>query len=364
MQRGWRGWARLALYVLGALLVLLTLLPLWETDRWWVRLWDYPRLQVAALLLLFTVLLAWVGPRRGRLFWTGGGTMLAALVWQATHFIAYFPPWPKQVASVENCPAGRSIELFNANVLLDNHRYADLIALVERTDPDVVLLLEPGLDWERAIQPLHARYPFRIGEPVPNSYGMILLSRLPMEAQVLHRLQAGVPSIKARLQMSGGEVIDLQGLHPEPPFPGDDSGERDAELVAVGREVRSSGRATLVLGDLNDVAWSRTSKLFLQVSGMNDPRVGRGLYPTFNARYPLLRWPLDHMFVTPHFSLQQIDKPDAIGSDHFPILYRVCLTEPAGKRLVPVKAEREVLEDAREEVSEGIQERAEENLGQ
>ena len=191
MPSNGRGWARLALIVLGALLVLLTLLPLWETDRWWVRLWDYPRLQMAALLLLFTVLLAWVGPRRGRLFWAGGGTMLAALVWQATHFIAYFPPWPKQVASVENCPPGRSIELLNANVLLDNHRYADLIALVERTDPDVVLLLEPGLDWERAIQPLHARYPYRIGEPVPNSYGMILLSRLPMEAQVLHRLQAG-----------------------------------------------------------------------------------------------------------------------------------------------------------------------------
>lgn len=62
-----RGWARLALIAFGGLLVLLTLLPLWETDRWWVRLWDYPRLQVAALLLLFTVLLAWVGPRRGRL---------------------------------------------------------------------------------------------------------------------------------------------------------------------------------------------------------------------------------------------------------------------------------------------------------
>ena len=108
--------------------------------------------------------------------------MLAALAWQATHFIAYLPPWPKQVASVENCPRGRSIELLNANVLLDNHRFGELIALVERTDPDVVLLLEPGLDWERAIQPLHARYPFRIGEPVPNSYGMILLSRLPMEA--------------------------------------------------------------------------------------------------------------------------------------------------------------------------------------
>jgi endonuclease/exonuclease/phosphatase (EEP) superfamily protein YafD len=356
--------ARPLLLALSAVLVLLTLLPLWETDRWWVRLWDFPRLQVALLLMICILLVAWVGPRKGRVFWTATGAMLAALAWQATHFIAYLPPWPKQVANIANCPPGRSIELLNANVLLDNHRFGELIALVERTDPDVVLLLEPGLDWERAIRPLHSRYSFRIGEPVPNSYGMILLSRLPMEAQLLHRMQPGVPSIRARLRWSGGEAIDLHGVHPEPPVVGDDSGERDAELVAVGREVRASGRATLVLGDLNDVAWSRTSRLFLDVSGMNDPRVGRGLYPTFNARYPLLRWPLDHMFVTPHFGLQQLDRLDAIGSDHFPILYRVCLTQPAGRRLVPVKASREVREDAREEVKEGRDEKAAENLGQ
>jgi endonuclease/exonuclease/phosphatase (EEP) superfamily protein YafD len=302
--------------------------------------------------------------RKGRVFWAAEGTLLAALTWQVTYFIAYLPLWPKQVASVANCPGERSVELLNANVLLGNRRYAELIALVERTDPDVVLLLEPGPDWERAIQPLHARYPFRIGEPVPNTYGMILLSRLPMEAEVVHRVQPGVPSIKARLRLIGGQMIDLYALHPEPPVPGDDSGERDAELVAAGREVRASGRAALVLGDLNDVAWSRTSILFRQVSGMRDPRVGRGLYPTFNAKYPFLRWPLDHMFVTPHFGLQKIDRMPAIGSDHFPILYRVCLTQPADKRLVPVKAAGEVREDARKEVSEGRDEHASENRGE
>lgn len=39
--------------------------------------------------------------------------------------------------------------------------------------------------------------------------------------------------------MSGGEVIDLQGLHPEPPFPGDDSGERKVREDA--REEVSEG---------------------------------------------------------------------------------------------------------------------------
>src|SRR3546814_14501423 len=85
-------------------------------------------------------------------------------------------------------------------------------------------------------------------------------------------MQPHVPSVKAGLRLRSGEVVDFYGVHPEPPFPGDDSGERDAELVQVGREVRKSGRATIVMGDLNDVAWSHSSRLFRRLSGMKDPR--------------------------------------------------------------------------------------------
>jgi len=171
----------------------------------------------------------------------------------------------------------------------------------------------------------------------PNTYGMILMSRLPMHGRLGHVLQPGIPSADVALRLPGGEMVRLHGLHPEPPMPGDDSGERDAELVTVGRLIRAEGHAAIVVGDLNDVAWSRTSRIFRDVAGMVDPRVGRGFYPTFNARYPLLRWPLDHMFVTSHFELMQIDLLPDIGSDHFPIFFRLCLKDdPAERKVAPV----------------------------
>ena len=34
---GWRKWAGGALVVLAVLLVVLSFLPIWQTDRWWVR---------------------------------------------------------------------------------------------------------------------------------------------------------------------------------------------------------------------------------------------------------------------------------------------------------------------------------------
>ncbi|MDQ3078341.1 MAG: endonuclease/exonuclease/phosphatase family protein [Pseudomonadota bacterium] len=360
----WRTWGRRALTALAVLLVFLSFLPLWQTDRWWVRQWDYPRIQVAGLLLVVGACLFSTKLKRGRAFWGLFAAMVASLVWQVSHFLAYLPLYPKEVAGASSCPTGRSLSLLNANVLLNNDDYAPLLKLVAERRPEVLLLLEPGTQWAKAVAPLADDYPYRLSEPVPNTYGMMLMSRLPMTGRLNHLLQPGIPSAEVRLTLRGGQEVILHALHPEPPWPGDDSGERDAELVATGRKVRNSGRASIVIGDLNDVAWSRTSRLFQKVAGMGDPRIGRGFYPTFTAEYPLLRWPLDHLFVSPHFEIVEIDRLGDIGSDHFPIFFRICLTDRAGERQVAPNASAATEAEAGEELREGKEESREEDRGE
>ena len=351
-------WGRRALVALALFLILVSFLPLWWTDHWWVRLWDFPRLQVAGLLLIAGVALCFV--RLGRWRWPLVAATVAALAWQGSHFVAYFPPYPKQVHSARACPPDRQFTLLNANVLMTNRNYRALLRLVEQRQPDVLLLLETDQGWATAVTQLNQDYRYRLSEPLPNTYGLILMSRLPLSGQIRHRLQRDIPSADTSLTLRDGSEIRLHALHPEPPLPGDDSGERDAELVMVGRHVRDEGRATVVVGDLNDVAWSRTSHLFRRVAGMGDPRVGRGLYPTFNARYPLLRWPLDHLFVSPHFELMQIDVLPDVGSDHFAIFFRLCLKDDASKRKVAPSASPATEADATEEVQAGKAEKREE----
>ncbi len=305
-----------------------SVIPLMRREAWWIRVFDFPRLQVLLLALIDIGLLLVVGPASS---WPGALALVAAstaAIIQTAHVFPYTPLAPQEVLDARDSAPESTLSLLIANVLMDNRATDALLVLAYELRPDIILLLEPNAWWEERMQPLEAAWPYQVKRPLENEYGMLLYSRLLLvEPETKFLLRDGIPSMHTQVQLPSGARVWLHCLHPEPPSPteADSSLPRDAELLMVGREVKARGGPAIVAGDLNDVAWSYTTRLFQKICGLLDPRRGRGMFNTFNAKVPLMRWPLDHVFHSEHFLLADIRRLPRFGSDHFPVYVRLVL---------------------------------------
>lgn len=318
------------LLVVAVVLLLATLLPLSRAKVWWVRVLDFPRLQIAALLVA-TLALLWVFPLGVATLDAGIKlVLLGCLVWQCWWIAPYIPLAPREVPAASNTAPAERLRLLTANVLMSNRDADKLIALIRRHEPDVFVTLETDPWWQERLDGLGERYPHALKCPLDNRYGMHVYSALPIvHAETRYLIEPDVPSMHIRLRLGSGRELEMHFLHPAPPSPTeeDTSRKRDAELVTVGRAVAESNLPVIVAGDLNDVAWSRTTRRFKRISGLLDPRRGRGMFNTYHADYPFLRFPLDHVFHSTAFSLVNMERLPHIGSDHFPILIELQVDE-------------------------------------
>ena len=310
------------------LLVAAALLPLLSHRSWLVRGLDFPRVQlmwVAIGLLVLTLTIPSLSPTMTFVLCAG---LSFCAVAQARHILRFCPWARKEVADAIQSTPDRSLKLLIANVLMTNERSDSLVAVVASYRPDIVLTLETNQRWEESISSLAEHYPFRVAQAQDNLYGMHLFSILPLaESTISFLVESDVPSIHTLIELPSGDTIRAHFLHPAPPSPSENpsSEERDSELILMAKSLESDGLPAIVGGDLNDVGWSRTTALFKSISGLRDVRIGRGLFCTYNAKIWFLRWPLDHLFVSSHFSVNRLERVPIRGSDHFALFTDILL---------------------------------------
>ncbi|TBW26432.1 endonuclease/exonuclease/phosphatase family protein [Gramella sp. KN1008] len=310
----------------SVLMCIPTLASITRYDHWWIRGFDFPRIQISVLTAgIITASFIYYDFSKA---WHLIAILILSLslTYQLVKVYPYTYLHKKQVLRFQGSEPGTTISVLVSNVLTPNKRSDKLIALVKERKPDILLTLETDKRWENELSVLEDEYKYTVKIPKDNLYGMHLYSKLKLEdIKVRNIVQEDIPSIHAYVVLGNGKRVKIHCLHPMPPSPteSETSTNRDAELLMLGRDLDADKETTMVIGDLNDVAWSRTTKLFLKMSGMMDPRIGRGFFNTFHADYFLLRWPLDHVFHTKDFTLVEIARERNIGSDHFPMYIKL-----------------------------------------
>jgi endonuclease/exonuclease/phosphatase (EEP) superfamily protein YafD len=339
------------LLIFSSLLICFTLLPLVRNDYWIFRVFDYPRLQKLGLTV--GCLIWWFYGYKGDewVYWCVAGALLINVVYLCTLIFPFTVFGKKQVLAAQSEIAGQGISIMIANVFQDNNNTKGCVHEVLKAKPDVVILLETNRFWEQQTIELEGTYPHHVRVPLENTYGLLLYSKLALsKTEVKYLVEEDIPSIHTQVTLPNGQPVQLYAVHPTPPVPGENvrSTERDKELLLVADLAKASAIPVIVAGDLNDVAWSHTTELFLKMSGLLDPRRGRGYFNSFNAHYPMVRFPLDHAFVSKHFKLKDIKRLNNSGSDHFPIFLSLQYEEEAASEQKSMRPDAEDVQEAEE----------------
>ncbi len=337
------------LYVFSFLVLVAVVLPLIKSDYWVFRVFEYPRFQKLLLVLITLAAATFFN------FWNSVsgeitiGLLSLATVYLLYKILPYTPLNKKEMRTAKEGEKGNLVKIFTANVLQYNHHYDELKQLIRSTDPDIVFLVETGHAWDKAMEGLKEAYPHCIKKPLDNTYGMLFYSRLPViEGTIKFLIENDVPSLHAVVEMKNNVKVQLWGLHPKPPAPQENlySTAKDKEIMKIAFKARDTQLPVIVFGDFNDVAWSHVTELFRKVSNLLDPRRGRGFYSTFNAKNWFMRFPLDYIFASEHFSIASMKRLPPCGSDHFPILTELCYNQLNSRLQEAPDAEPGEIEDA------------------
>ena len=325
------------LALLGTALVValgVSLAPFVATTWWVVRLLDFPRLQFGIATLALLGLLPVFARRHPRVVLALAAAGLVALGAD----VAVLWPYRGLGAAIRTgatCPEDRRLTVMIANVLLTNRQSRTLLDEVRAEKPDLFLAMEVDDWWDRTLEPLAAEMPETAKRITGSYYGIRLFSRLPLVAPEI-RFLAGrdTPSVVTGVRLRDGGTFTFLGLHPRPPLPGQSALPRDAELYAAGHLLGERGGAAVLAGDLNATPWEDAVERLRRISGLLDPRRGRGFVYSFEARSWWAKWPLDQLFHGPAFALVSLARLEPIGSDHYPVVARFC-HDPGVRPLSP-----------------------------
>ncbi len=268
--------------------------------------------------------LAWaVGRRRWKL---AGWSMIVVgchLVWTVPDFL---PLRPSALSAAELATASSPIRIFCANVAVFNDQYEAMLEEITREDPDIVVFVEYGRAWHRAVEQSEVLRPFvhraRQLRPSPSAFGVY--SKLPLSEEkktwTRHHL-----SHTFDVQL-GSQSFRLFCLHA--PRPSHE--QYDSYWASVGPILAEQPAPLVVVGDFNATQHSRA--LHQLTSGrLRSAHVDRGrgfattwpngqLWPGPGVLFWVPPIRIDHVLLSRQVHCEQVREGVGRGSDHRPVI--------------------------------------------
>lgn len=306
--------------------------------------WIVPALQVAGLGALLPFLLSYLSPWlmiaelavNFQIQWFAGmlGSGLALLLlrrwWSATTLlfaaaiaasaiVPIFFPAPSQPI----VDATQRLRIMSFNVLGSNRSHAEVIAEIRQHDPDVLIIVEYTINWEKALAGLKSDYPYVLEQPRWHGFGIALFSKLQLKnPSILESMPLAndLPVVKATIDFAG-RPLEVLGAHLINPIGEDRRRLRSEQFTALAEELSRDPAERVLLGDFNCTNWSSEFRSFLRETDLRDSRQGFGILPSWSPQgLEVLSIPIDHALVSSGLVVLKRTTGEKAGSDHRPAI--------------------------------------------
>ena len=226
---------------------------------------------------------------------------------------------PQYLGSAAPPASGESLRLVHFNVHRRNANRAEILRWVTSLDADIIFIQELGLGWSEVLEAVEAPYRVVVAIPQPDSFGVAVLTRVPLESvEVLRHDDFRIPTVRAVARL-GGEPVTVYATHPLPPMEQGWFLRRNRHLQALSQDILQRETPVVLVGDLNLTPWSGAFGALLDRAGLIDASRGRGYQTTWPSWLPV-GVPIDHSL---HSSeLTTVDRwiGPALASDHLPVV--------------------------------------------
>lgn len=266
--------------------------------------------------------------RRG---WLVLALALPALI-IAYHYLPVF--LPKKIRPFENHP---ELKVMSFNVWSENHSLQSVAELIERENPDILLLQEIEPFQMKELQQFLAASTGLEDSPWDFAYAPLIMqatgSRYPVSELATNRRKGKMQAVRVETPAGGITVFNVHPLR-------GNWQRRHRQMQTLLREdILVTDEPVILGGDFNTTDMSETYALLSRYLDNAHWEAGWGFgfsYPAerhawqrFLPSWPLVR--IDHIFYNSHFAALCAETLDeSAGSDHFPVVARLVLTKGPG----------------------------------
>jgi endonuclease/exonuclease/phosphatase (EEP) superfamily protein YafD len=234
--------------------------------------------------------------------------------------------------------AAAPIKVIAFNLWYDNKDPSATLAYLAHSGADVIGLVEATPRLKNALAPLKVLYPYGIDcigqDP---SCEIMLISKVPLRNANAGKIDGRYPYVAEAEITWGGRPVTVVMTHlswpfllppapalsattlepPPPQLPGIPRLTQSLQAANLARHVNGLPNDLVLMGDFNSASWSAMQMAFRAETGLDNRGHYLPSWPTF--AWPVLRLPIDHVFVRGGAQVTNLRLGPSVGSDHLSI---------------------------------------------